>query len=107
MAGDSSKPHSQKVRGTLDNPKTQEAMKQGTAGGRTQLGDPASLRAEKSDSSEPTEGDRGAAPASKEVKEQMEKRSEQGDEDGQGRDKLYEEKKDKLGDKREKPESKL
>lgn len=95
MAGD--KPHSQTVRGTLDNPKTKEAMEKGSGANRSQLGDHVSLRAETSNT-EPTEADRGAAPASKGVQDQAKSRPERGDEDGQGRDRLYETKKGKLGD---------
>ncbi|KAF2133197.1 hypothetical protein P153DRAFT_363408 [Dothidotthia symphoricarpi CBS 119687] len=40
----SPKPHSKTVRGTLDNPKTQEAIKSGTK--PPQLGDPVSLKPE-------------------------------------------------------------
>ncbi|KAF2104198.1 hypothetical protein NA57DRAFT_51042 [Rhizodiscina lignyota] len=96
MAPNPSKPHSQTVRGTLDNPKTKDAMNKGQEKNRTQLGDPVSLRAEISDS-EPTEGDRGAASASRDAQEQAKSRLERGDEDGQGRDRLYEEKRGKLG----------
>jgi hypothetical protein len=45
-----SKPHSKTVRGTLDNPKTQEAIKSGKP--PPQLGDPTSLKAENDDSKE-------------------------------------------------------
>ncbi|KAH7400749.1 hypothetical protein DE146DRAFT_472378 [Phaeosphaeria sp. MPI-PUGE-AT-0046c] len=48
----SSKPHSKTVRGTLDNPKTQEAMKNNTK--VPQLGDPISLKPENSDKKLPS-----------------------------------------------------
>ena len=48
----SSKPHSQKVRGTLDNPKTQEAIKNDSK--VPQLGDPTSLKPETDDKKLPS-----------------------------------------------------
>lgn len=48
----SSKPHSKTVRGTLDNPKTQEAMKNGSK--VPGLGDPTSLKPENSDKKLPS-----------------------------------------------------
>jgi len=49
-SGTEGESHARTVRGTMGNPKTHEAMRKGRDANPTQLGDPASLKAETTDS---------------------------------------------------------